>query len=210
MNVLDPRQNPKSLFGVARTTTRTMARTKGSSDSHASDAKDSRKGASRNGVRPMGGDAWEIRYIAGQDVLSGKPLRRSETFHGGYRGAVKRRSELIADAQKGQGAGPRSTVDALLDAWLARNEERRANGDLAENTLASYRYQVKRLKELAPAFLTLRLDRLETAEPVEDLFAPCGSLGSRQLGSCRPTKPYEPHSSGVSGEDGSSGIPPST
>jgi|GEM_PF-1629451 integrase len=118
----------------------------------------------------MGRDVWEIRYIAGQDVLTGKPLRRSETFHGGYREALKRRSELISEVQKGQGGGLRSTVGALLDAWLARNEERNANGDLADNTLASYRYQVKRLKEFAPAFLALRLDRLESAEPVEDLL----------------------------------------
>ncbi len=129
------------------------------------------RGRTKAGLRELRRGVYEIRTFVGKDPLTGKRLQRSETFHGGYRDAVRRRAQLVAESQQAKRATSGATVGDLLEAWLARCEERRAAGDLSANTIASYQYQQRRLRELAPAFLALRLDRIDTAQPVEELLS---------------------------------------
>lgn len=107
---------------------------------------------------------------------------RSIPFHGGKRGALERRAAILLELKTAQRGSRGATVGDLLQAWLRRCEDRFKAGDLAENTLMNYRYQVRRLQELAPAFLTLKLESLDTAEPVEGLLQGLEAAGVREAG----------------------------
>jgi integrase len=64
---------------------------------------------------------WEIRVAAGTDLLTGRTLQRSVTFHGSADEAEVYRAELAAEYAARRSvarAAPMLTVGALLERWL--------------------------------------------------------------------------------------------
>lgn len=137
---------------------------------HTSATKTPKKGPWRNGVRNIGLNTWEMRVTFPRDALTGKQPSHTKVFHGAYEEAVAERASMLAQASVSPRGGARATVGDLMDAWLTRCEDRNKKGALADSTFENYAYQVRRLRKSAPNFLAIRLSKLDSSEPVEELL----------------------------------------
>ena len=121
-------------------------------------------------MRNIGLNTWEMRVTFPRDALTGKQPSHTKVFHGAYEEAVAERASMLAQASMSPRGGARATVGDLMDAWLARCEDRNKKGALADSTFENYAYQVRRLRKSAPNFLAIRLSKLDSSEPVEELL----------------------------------------
>ena len=114
---------------------------------------------------------WEIRVVAGTDVLTGRAIQRSVTFHGDAAAAETYRRELAADyarRREAARADPLLVVADLLPRWLAADHPWRPStvtgyvsnvrGLLADPLLARTRVVALTPRQLRAAFVRWRAD----------------------------------------------------
>jgi integrase len=83
--------------------------------------------------RPPGSGHWELRAFAGNDPVTGKPLRATETFIGTEKQAGKALSVLVGKVEAGKFNRTTATVGQMLDKWLADTESRQRPRTVYEN-----------------------------------------------------------------------------
>jgi integrase len=116
---------------------------------------------------------WEIRVAAGRDVVSGRTLQRSVTFHGSATDATAYRIELAAEyAQRREVslAAPMLTVEELLERWLT------ADHPWKPSTWVGYRSNARQLV-LDTKLASQRVVSL-TPQLVRQAFARWAAMGA--------------------------------
>ncbi len=74
-------------------------------------------------LRQRGEGSWQLRVHAGRDVLTGKKLHQSKTFHGTKREAQRALAEMITDLERtAPKVGKEGTLELLLNEWLEHAE----------------------------------------------------------------------------------------
>jgi integrase len=105
-------------------------------------------------MRERSAGHWELRAFVGNDPVTGKPSRVTQTFVGTQKAAGKALSVLVAKVEAGKFNRTKATVGQLLDRWLEATESSQRPRTVYEN-------RSKIEKRIRPTLGAIRLDRLE-------------------------------------------------
>jgi integrase len=104
---------------------------------------------------------WELRSYVGRDPLTGKPRQVTRTYAAarrepgvGKREASKRLAALVAEVERGEHGGTRTTFGVLLDEWTAHGER------MGRSPKTLYEYRRKIEKQIRPMLGAKPLDKL--------------------------------------------------
>ena len=84
-------------------------------------------------MRERSAGHWEVRAFTGNDPVTGKPTRATQTFIGTEKAAGKALSALVAEVNAGKFNRTTTTVGQLLDKWLEATEPHQRPRTVYEN-----------------------------------------------------------------------------
>lgn len=132
-----------------------------------------RRGRGEGTIEHRGGDRWRLRVYTGK--VDGTPQQVSRTVHAANKTAALRQlRQFVTEIDSGKivpGAGPRSTVEVVLNKWL----DHLATTGKAQTTLETYRLLVD--KHLIPALGHLELRSVGPYE-LDAYYLACSAKGT--------------------------------
>jgi hypothetical protein len=84
-------------------------------------------------MRERSAGHWELRAFTGNDPVTGKPTRATQTFIGTEKAAGKALSALVAKVNADKFSRSTATVGQLLDKWLEATEPHQRPRTVYEN-----------------------------------------------------------------------------
>lgn len=96
-------------------------------------------------IRRRKNGSWEVRVYTGRDPVTGRPLQKSRTVHGGKRKAEDALRALHDEIAGQPTKATRGTVAHLMTRWLAHVDGQVADESLSPATQVVYRSTSKRI-----------------------------------------------------------------